>query len=277
MWQVEERRYRRQQRRKRKQRNRWIALAAGAVILVLLFLWPYFPGLLPQLSRIGRSTAGGVDRYRGAQSIKSLVLDAPFLDQREEYPTGCESVSAVMALQYFGVEMDVEEFIDGCLPLGNAPYEDGSGRLVGCDPRKAFPGDPRTEGGWGCYAPVIEKALRDLLGGRSDTSHLTVETPTGKSLPELCAEYVAKGIPVIVWATVDMEPPEEYLSFLIEDTGEEFRWIYPMHCLLLTGWDEDGYLFNDPSAGKNQFYPKAAAELAYEGLGMQALALVPVD
>ena len=267
----------RQQRRKQRQRNRLITLTAGTVILVLLFLWPYYPGLLRQPTRIGRSTAGGVDRYRETQSIKSLVLDAPFLDQREEYPTGCESVSAVMALQYFGVGIDTEEFIDNYLPLGNAPYEDSSGRLVGCDPRKAFPGDPCTEGGWGCYAPVIEKALNSLIRDRSDTSRLTVENSTGKTLPELCTEYVAKGIPVILWATIDMEPPEEYLSFSIEDTGEEFLWIYPMHCLLLTGWNEDGYLFNDPSAGKEQFYPKAAAELAYSGLGRQALALVPVD
>lgn len=274
---MEERRYKRQQRRKRRQRNRLIILTAGAVILVLLFLWLCFPGLLGQPARIGRSTAGGVDRYRGAQPIKSLVLDAPFLDQREEYPTGCESVSAVMALQYFGVEVGVEEFIDGYLPLGSAPYEDLSGRLVGCDPREAFPGDPRTEGGWGCYAPVIEKALNDLLSNRSDTSRLTVENATGKTLPELCTEYVAKGIPVILWATMGMDPPEEYLSFFIEDTGEEFRWIYPMHCLLLIGWDEDGYFFNDPAAGKNQFYSREAAGRAYDGLGRQALALVPVD
>ena len=35
-------------------------------------------------------------------------VDAPFIDQRDKYPTGCESVTAVMALQYAGVEITVE-------------------------------------------------------------------------------------------------------------------------------------------------------------------------
>ncbi len=52
----------------------------------------------------------------------------PFIDQRDKYPTGCESVTAVMALQYAGVDITVEEFIDNYLPQGNAPYtrEDGA-------------------------------------------------------------------------------------------------------------------------------------------------------
>lgn len=86
-------------------------------------------------------------------------IDAPYLDQREKYPTGCESVCAVMDLQYYGVDLSVEEFIDNYLPLGDAPHVDGQGNYVGCDPREAFPGSPYEESGWGCYSPVIEKAL----------------------------------------------------------------------------------------------------------------------
>ena len=55
------------------------------------------------------------------------ALDAPFIDQREKYPTGCESVTAVMALQYAGVDVTVEEFIDGYLPQGEAPHQDATG------------------------------------------------------------------------------------------------------------------------------------------------------
>ena len=91
------------------------------------------------------------------------VIDAPFIDQRDKYPTGCESVTAVMALQYAGVDITVEEFIDNYLPQGNAPYTREDGTLVGADPWKVFLGSPYEESGWGCYAPVITGALEQLL------------------------------------------------------------------------------------------------------------------
>ena len=39
------------------------------------------------------------------------VIDVPYLDQSVRYPTGCESVSAVMLLRYLGYEMSVDEFM----------------------------------------------------------------------------------------------------------------------------------------------------------------------
>ena len=83
------------------------------------------------------------------------VLDVPFLSQLPEFPTGCESVSAVMALQYLGIDLSPGEFVDRYLPLGDAPHQGEDGVLTGCDPSEAFPGDPRSESGWGCFAPVI--------------------------------------------------------------------------------------------------------------------------
>lgn len=204
---------------------------------------------------------------------ESFLLDVPMISQTENWPTGCESVCAVMALQYAGVDITVDEFIDGYLPLGNAPYE-VDGVFFGCDPCRAFPGDPRSELGWGCYAPVILEATEQLLRDREGSS-LSITDLSGQSLESLCEEYVAEGVPVMVWATIDMEEPEEDTVFLIEDTGEEFLWIYPMHCLLLVGWDDGGYLFNDPLAGKAVHYERPAVERAYKGLGSQALALLP--
>ena len=45
------------------------------------------------------------------------VIDVPYLDQSVRYPTGCESVSAVMLLRYLGYEMSVDEFIEQYLDL----------------------------------------------------------------------------------------------------------------------------------------------------------------
>lgn len=203
---------------------------------------------------------------------ESTVLDIPCIDQSESWPTGCESVCAVMALRYAGVEITVDEFIDGYLPLGNPPYQDREGNWVGCDPRQAFPGDPRSADGWGCYAPVIQSAVKNLLLDREIDS-LSVRDLSGQDLDALCETYIKEGTPVLVWATIDMEEPQISNSFFLEDTWEEFQWVYPMHCLLLVGWDENGYYFNDPLAGQAVFYEKEAVEQAYAGLGRQALAI----
>ena len=98
-----------------------------------------------------------------------VLLDAPFLDQREKYPTGCESVTAAMALQYAGVDVSPDEMI-AAIPQGRAPQPDGAGGYIGCDPREAFPGNPYTHAGWGCYAPVVLRAAEDILRERDETS-----------------------------------------------------------------------------------------------------------
>ena len=43
------------------------------------------------------------------------IISAPYIDQSVKYPTGCESVSAVMLLQYLGYEITVDEFIENYL------------------------------------------------------------------------------------------------------------------------------------------------------------------
>ena len=242
----------------------WLKLLcvfAAASFAALLVCSPVVAQYLPW--KIGEALSG---------QAPSTLLDAPFIDQRDKYPTGCESVTAVMALQYAGVEVSVEEFIAGSLPQGSAPYTDASGRLVGASPWEEFLGSPYSESGWGCYAPVIAGALEQLLQDR-DIKDLSVKELEGQSLESLCRAYVDRGVPVMLWATIDMEQPVESTQFILENTGEPFTWIYPLHCLLLTGEDGESYYFNDPLAGKNVPYPKGQVKTAYQGVGMQAVVL----
>ena len=51
-----------------------------------------------------------------------LRIDVPYIDQSKRYPTGCESVSTVMALQYAGVNISVDKFIDNYLYTTPATY-----------------------------------------------------------------------------------------------------------------------------------------------------------
>ena len=43
---------------------------------------------------------------------KRIILNVPYIDQSIHYPTGCESVSSVMLLQYLGIDITVDEFIE---------------------------------------------------------------------------------------------------------------------------------------------------------------------
>ncbi len=220
-----------------------------------------------------RAQSSGVPIEPAPRQAEQCLLDVPFLSQTEEWPTGCESVCAVMALQYAGVDVSVEKFVDEFLPLGEAPHWDANGTLVGCDPRKEFPGDPRSQDGWGCYAPVIRDAVQRLL--ESGEEGLSVEDLTGQTLDSLCGDWVSQGTPVLVWATIGMEEPAADAVFAIQGTGETFQWIYPMHCLLLVGWNREGYFFNDPLEGKNIFYNREDVQRAFQALGQQALAVLP--
>lgn len=82
------------------------------------------------------------------------IIQAPFIYQMDKYPTGCESVAAVMALQYAGINISVDTFIDKYLDRSSG---------IPFDPNSTFGGNPRSTSGFGCYAPVIKKALDKVL------------------------------------------------------------------------------------------------------------------
>ena len=208
----------------------------------------------------------------------SHCIDVRYLSQVDSYPCGCESVSAVMALNYAGCEIDVDTFILEYLPQSYEPYYDDDGLLYADSPYEVFIGSPYSDYSYGCYAPVIQKAVGNCLnsdGTNADLSSgsLRVADLTGTSLGELCKAYISRGVPVIVWGTIGMRPISGYTTWILPD-GSEFTWRSQEHCLLLVGYDEDYYYFNDPMEGKNTKYAKADAEQAYAALDSQALAIV---
>ncbi len=206
-----------------------------------------------------------------SQVVKdSYLLDVLFINQREKYPTGCESVSTVMALQYFGFNVTPEEFIDQYLEKGIAPYMK-EGQLWGSNPWKQFPGNPYDLTGYGCYVPVIYKALNVLLQDKEYRVKELYDVP----IQELCEKYIQYDIPVILWASVNMKPLKNTKTWLDEETKEPIIWKSPEHCLLLTGYDQNFYYFNDPMQKKNTAYPKDIVEKAYKDLYSQSVVIIP--
>lgn len=168
-----------------------------------------------------------------------VKLDVPYIDQSVRYPTGCESVSTVMLLQYLGYSLTVDEFIEKYLERRDFEVRDG--RLYGPSPDEYFCGSPYDEDSFGCYAPVICKALEKAAGDK-----YLITDETGTSMEELLTNYIDKGMPVIFWACINMREPVRGPEWRLLDSEETFTWISNEHCMLLVGYDEEGYYFNDP-------------------------------
>ena len=200
----------------------------------------------------------------GAKNIGNV----PIIAQKPEFPTGCESVSAVTVLKYFGFDITVGQFVDGYLPKSNEFYN-ADGKRYGPSPYEYFIGDPRLDSSYGCMAPVIEKAISGYLGGS-----VRVKNTTGTSLTQLCGDYIDNDIPVIVWATIAMIEVEPRASWYLRD-GTLFTWLGNEHCLVLTGYDGSYYYFNDPDKGTAVKYARARVEDRFEKLGKQSLVVLP--
>ena len=170
---------------------------------------------------------------------KKKIIQVPYIDQSVKYPTGCESVSTVMLLQYLGYDISVDEFIAEYLEMKD--FEEREGQLFGADPNLYFCGSPYDKDSFGCYAPVICKALEKAIGDK-----YLINNETGVSIEELVRRYIDQDMPVIFWACINMREPIVGPEWKLFDSGETFTWISNEHCMLLVGYDEDGYYFNDP-------------------------------
>lgn len=200
----------------------------------------------------------------------SVIIEVPHLSQ-EEYPTGCESVSTVMALNYMGYNITIDDFIDNYLDMCEITYKDNI--MYADNPNDTFIGNPRSKDSFGCYAPVICNAV-EKYAQEENLKDLEVKNLTGTSLKSICNEYISNGIPVILWATIDMQPSVKGKTWIINDTKKSFTWISKEHCLLLVGYDNNYYYFNDPNNNSGVIsYEKKLVKKRYKELGYQAIAI----
>lgn len=261
----------RAQRRRAAQRRRRL-MAAALLLAVLAFFGglraaSLLPSGLEVLHTAAQDAAVLFPQSAAGWPEKPPVLEVPALSQAD-WPTGCESVSAVMALNWAGANLTVEDFVYGYLPMDEL-WTDAGGRLCGPSPADAFIGDPAGQG-YGCFAPVLARAMSQAAPAGYRALDLT-----GSPLSELACAYLRHNIPVVIWATMEMRPVEAGTQWLLPD-GEVFTWPSGEHCLLLVGETSEGYLLNDPRVGETVCYDKELVRRRYESLGSQAVALVPV-
>lgn len=152
----------------------------------------------------------------------SVSLDVPLIMQLPDYPTGCESVAAVMVLQYYGFDIDCETFITEYLDTTNEVYDGVMDDY--------FLGNPKSSGGWACNPSVICNAVNKYFQ-KIDEKELSAYDLTGTDFNLLMYE-VADEHPVLIWVTIDYVEP-----YLKEGSwGSHYN---PSHTVVLKGFNKD--------------------------------------
>ena len=174
------------------------------------------------------------------------IIKVNYIDQTKNYPTGCESISTVMCLNYNNIFMTPEEYINNHLEKGEMYFKDNI--RYAPDPNEKFIGSPYNKYSYGCYEPVIEKSLNKILTEKNLNDKFEVKNLNDVEMDILIKDYIDKDIPIIFWATIDLKPYFEGSKWIIPETGKEYTWRAREHCLLLVGYDkeEKKYYFNDP-------------------------------
>ena len=203
------------------------------------------------------------------------ISNVPLIGQ-SKLPTGCETCSATMLLNFYGYKISETTFADKYLVKKPFGYSNGS--YTGPDPNCAFVGTPYNSNSYGAYAPIMVKCMNKYL---SDKSYKAVEI-SGKSLEYLSGKYVAQGQPIMIWATINMLPSFKTTTWRVNYTDENakyklgsyYTWIAREHCLVMTGYDNYYYYFNDPWTNARTRYSKSLVNTRYNELGKQAVVMV---
>ena len=192
------------------------------------------------------------------------------ITQFNDMPTGCEIVSAKMVLDYYGKNLSYKDLMSKLSVSKMKSTKDGQ---VSADtPYRAFVGDPRQYSGYGCYPPVIIEMFDNF-----HFEDLYIEDTSDTTLDELSKEYLPRGIPVMVWATIGMRQSILTDTWYVADkdgkpTKAKYTWRANEHCLVLIGYDEKNFYFSDPLSYADVVqYEKNLAEKRYKEIGSYSL------
>lgn len=193
------------------------------------------------------------------------IIQVPYISQKGSYITGCELVSTTMVLNYYKYYVTVKDVAERT-PKSSLQQKDG--KTYGSNPSQSFIGDPTSSSGFGCFAPVVVSVMNSFF---NDKKQKTAVDVTGSNFDSLLS-YIKDGDPVIVWATMNMQPSHSGKSWILRDTGKTFTWPAREHCLVLVGFDREKYYFNDPYQSNGlKSYDKSIVQKRYCELGKQAI------
>ena len=168
-----------------------------------------------------------------------VMLDVMEFCQYPDYPTGCESVSLYMLLNYYGVDVTVDDIYD-LLPMGAQPYDDENGVRHGANPEREFVGDPRSEYSYGVFNEPIAGVAEQFKPG--------VKTEKGAAVDDIKA-ILDTGNPVLAWYVSAPMRDIMYRWAWLDENGELVHWPGGEHAVVVCGYDDTSLTYRDPNAG----------------------------
>jgi uncharacterized protein YvpB len=196
-------------------------------------------------------------------------LDVDIVLQNPQLPTGCEVTTLTMLLNHYGFNVS-KLFLADMMPQFNFYYIDNV--LYGADFLTTFPGNPRSNSGYGCYTPCMVTTAQKYFNYIGNDEYYLKDI-TGTDFDTLLS-YVAAGKPVMTWATMGMIESVTGMSWTTPE-GKYVTWRGNEHCLLLTGYDKDtGMVYvNDPLRGSVS-YSMSVYRLRYNEMGKYSAVLM---
>lgn len=182
----------------------------------------------------------------GEFKITSVYITVPSVLQLPELPHGCEITSATSILKSYGYNVSKTTMADQYLP--RAPFKHKKGKLYGPDPYKAYAGNPRLDpGGFFTYAPPVVTAVNQYLKDENGTQKAL--DISGSTKEEIFAQ-LNRGIPVVIWVTLDLSKPINSYSWYIDGTEEKFIAPINLHAVVLHGYDDAHVFAMNPLKGE---------------------------
>lgn len=196
----------------------------------------------------------------------ALLAVEPML-QKPEFPNGCEATSLTTVLRYFGHDAEIAEIAYDYIPREEFVYTSSS--VQAPHPQDAYAGDPAGFGYY-CFAPpVVEGANTYLQQQNSSLSALDISGGTQADFEG----YLAKGLPVIIWATLTYTQPTHSTFTWVLPSGEAYHPFSNLHCEVIRGYDETSFYLCDPLKGE-EVVEKELLLSSYEALGSHAVVIL---
>lgn len=254
-------------------------LSIGCLFLVTCFFTS--SNVSASEDKVPQNYEKGILISKANVKMPTKLINVPYINQND-IVYGCEAVSSTMLLQYYGYEISERDFTDNYL-IQKDWCKSSDGKVYGPDPNAAYPGNPYIESGVNCgfgsYAFSTAKSIDKVL---DDSRHKTKVT-TGLNLKDLIVNYIDKDIPVLVWATMGMSESSPGFSWIINyvdenspyKIGDVFTWMRNEHCLVLVGYDDDNYYFNDPYKNHGLIsYKKSLVNQRFLEMGKQSVVII---
>ncbi|MCQ2490717.1 MAG: C39 family peptidase [Ruminococcus sp.] len=189
------------------------------------------------------------------------AVNVDALLQTPELPTGCEITALTELLNFYGFSADKVEMADIFMANDQVGYYTMN---------DAYLGDPRSNNGFGCNAPVIVRAADDYfsyLG--SDWYAVNI---TGSPI-EAVYYQIEQGRPAVVWTTINQAETHKEYEFTL-GCGEDLNFNPMQHCVVVYGFDFEAGVVHvaDPLAG-NVTYEIERFTRIYESMDRQAVVL----